>query len=207
LELWLVRHGLTDANQEGRLQGQIDYPLNEEGRKQAFLLAERCQGTRFAFCLSSPLLRTRQTAQIIHEVAGCPPPLYTSLLLEYHWGIIQGMTKEQLKRCYPGLAARLDKDFHRTPIPGAEGLPRLFQRVKRFCQWLERLEQLQAPEKPVLVVSHGRFLHALMLVIFPCDFQQSWPFPMDNASLSVLEENFNGRTRLKLFNDCCHIKE
>ena len=205
MELWLVRHGITDANLEGRLQGQLDFPLNADGIKQAALLGKRLQRTEFALCLSSPLLRARHTAQIVMSAAGGPQPLLTPLLLEYHWGVVQGLTRREMKERFPRLTARLEKRFHHTPIPGAEGLPQLFHRTKKLSRWLVHLEKTKPPEKPVLLVSHGRFLHAFMLYFLGYDCRKPWPFPMDNASLTVLEGNLNGMRRLKLFNDCCHL--
>lgn len=205
MELWLVRHGATVANQEGRLQGQLDFPLNSGGVKQASLLAERIKCTEFAFCLSSPLLRARHTAQILMSAAEGPLPLFTPLLLEYHWGIIQGLTRNEMKHRFPELMVRLERDFYHTPIPGAEGLPRLLNRIKKLYHWLAHLEKTSPPDKPVLVVGHGRFLHAFLLFFLRYNIRQHWPFPMDNASLSVLEGNFNGMQRLKLFNDRCHL--
>ncbi len=209
MELWLVRHGLTDANLEGRLQGQLDFPLNSDGVKQATLLGKRLQRTAFAFCFSSPLLRARQTAQIVMSASAGPPPLFAPVLLEYHWGVIQGLTRTEVKQRFPRLNAQLETNFYHTPIPGAEGLPRLFRRIEKLSCWLSRLEKTQSVNKPVLLVSHGRFLHGFMLYCLGYDYRKlkAWPFPMDNASITVLESSINGGGRLKLFNDRCHLND
>jgi 2,3-bisphosphoglycerate-dependent phosphoglycerate mutase len=71
-QLWLIRHGLTDWNLEGRYQGQSDIPLNAEGLAQARRLAERLKGTSIEALFSSDLLRAYQTAKILGECLGLP---------------------------------------------------------------------------------------------------------------------------------------
>jgi broad specificity phosphatase PhoE len=64
-----LRHGESVGNAEERFQGQSDYPLTDKGRRQAHALAERWlkDGVQFDLAVTSPLVRTRETAQIIVE--------------------------------------------------------------------------------------------------------------------------------------------
>jgi len=64
-QLYIVRHGQTDWNREQRIQGHQDIPLNETGRKDAALVAERMKETRLDLCVSSDLSRAYETAQVI----------------------------------------------------------------------------------------------------------------------------------------------
>ena len=61
MDLWLVRHGTTKANLQGRLQGRLDFPLGDEGKKEVLLLARRLKEQRFSFFFSSTLQRARET--------------------------------------------------------------------------------------------------------------------------------------------------
>jgi broad specificity phosphatase PhoE len=63
--IYVVRHGQTDWNLEGRFQGRIDIPLNEKGKNQAKKTKEKLEGIEFDKVFSSPLKRALETAQII----------------------------------------------------------------------------------------------------------------------------------------------
>src|SRR5271157_5239352 len=72
-QLYLARHGRTAYNHEGRFQGQLPVPLDDTGRAQALELAERAAAHDFAALWSSPLLRARETADIVARRIGLAP--------------------------------------------------------------------------------------------------------------------------------------
>ena len=207
MELWLVRHGTTRANLEGRLQGTLPFPLGPEGRKEVCCLAKRLKGQPFSALFSSTVRRARQTSRLLYAKVHAPPPLFTPLLQEYHWGIAQGLTRQEIGDRYPRILEQLKHDFHRAEIPGAEGMRMLFQRAGRFYRFLAALEQTGRYKLPVLVVSHGRFLQAFIQHFLAYDSRQGWPFSVSPASLTILDGDFQGRQRLKLFNDTCHLHQ
>jgi broad specificity phosphatase PhoE len=206
VDLWLIRHSTTVANEEGRLQGTFDYPLSSRGRAEALCLAKQLRGAHFSAFLCSNQLRARETAQSIVSVNKNLQPLYTPLLREYNWGVIQGLTLEEFAKEYPGLALEFQHGFQHMQIPGAEGIANLFKRVKVFSKFLVALEKRYRFRDPFLILSHGRFLHAFLLYTFGMDPRGYWPFSFSPASITILEENIGGRKRLKLFNDICHLK-
>lgn len=89
--LLLVRHGETDWNADGRLQGQTDRPLSEFGRRQARQLAEELAGEELDAIYASDLARARETAQIVAEGLGLPVALDPDLR-EKDWGNWEGLT-------------------------------------------------------------------------------------------------------------------
>jgi broad specificity phosphatase PhoE len=89
--LLLVRHGETDWNAEGRLQGHTDTPLNDYGRRQAGALAEELDGERFDAVYSSDLARARETAEIRGARLGLGVVLEPGLR-EKNWGTWEGLT-------------------------------------------------------------------------------------------------------------------
>ncbi len=201
-----MRHGTTRANLEGRLQGTLPFSLGPEGRKEALCLARRLQDQTFSIIFCSSSLRARQTARLLAQAVRAPPPLFTPLLQEYHWGIVQGLTRREIGERYPALLEQMQQDFHRAKIPGAEGVEKLFRRVARFYRLLAVLERTGNYNFPVMIVSHGRYLQAFIQYFLAYDGRQGWPFSVSPASLTILEGNFQGQRRLKLFNDTCHLR-
>ena len=93
-ELLLVRHGETDWNAEGRLQGHTDRPLNEYGRRQARTLADELAGEDLDAIYSSDLARARETAEIVGARLGLPVVLECDLR-EKNWGNWEGLTPDE----------------------------------------------------------------------------------------------------------------
>jgi broad specificity phosphatase PhoE len=95
--LLLVRHGETDWNADGRLQGQTDRPLSEFGRTQARRLADALAGEELEAIYSSDLSRARETAEIVGERVGLPVALDPDLR-EKDWGSWEGLTAVERDR-------------------------------------------------------------------------------------------------------------
>ena len=120
MELWLMRHGTTTANLEGRVQGTLDYPLSEIGKKESYLLAQRLKKQTFSLFFSSSLLRLADICynQFCRNKASV---LYSPILREYDFDHSR-VYKKEIQRQYPRLFNMLQQDFHHTAIPKAEGL-------------------------------------------------------------------------------------
>ena len=65
MRIYIIRHGETSLNAKGLMQGWIDEPLNDNGRLLATITGQGMQGIKFDFCISSPLIRAVETAEII----------------------------------------------------------------------------------------------------------------------------------------------
>lgn len=88
--LALVRHGQTDWNLAGRLQGQTDIPLNETGREQAREVGRKLIGQDFSLILASPLARARETAVLIAQQIGAATGNAVPELIERGFGPLEG---------------------------------------------------------------------------------------------------------------------
>jgi broad specificity phosphatase PhoE len=95
--LFLVRHGETDWNADGRLQGQTDRPLSDFGRRQARQLAEGLADERLQAIYASDLARARETAEIVAERLRLPVVLDPDLR-EKDWGTWEGLTAAERDR-------------------------------------------------------------------------------------------------------------
>jgi 2,3-bisphosphoglycerate-dependent phosphoglycerate mutase len=132
--LLLVRHGETDWNAVGRLQGHTDRPLSDFGRRQAQQLAEELSDEELAAIYSSDLARARETAELVGERLGLPVVLDPDLR-EKDWGTWEGLTAVERDRVeFVGETTQA----HQERILGA---------LRRIAE--------RHPDGRVLVVTHG----------------------------------------------------
>ena len=157
---FLVRHGVTDWNSEGRIQGQSDTPLNEAGHRQAHRLRLRLASVSFAAAWSSDLRRGSDTAAAILQ--GRNLRLQTTPdLREKHFGAWEGLTFREVQARYPDLYCnRLMSGDPAFAPPGGESDLQLYARAGVVA---DRLLQAHAGrDGNLLVVSHGGTLRALV---------------------------------------------
>ena len=95
-QICVCRHGETDWNRSGILQGWFDVPLNEHGRQQGHEMAVGFAGADFAALWTSPLARARETAEIIAAELRLAPPSCHDGLRERNFGAVQGIPKDEL---------------------------------------------------------------------------------------------------------------
>lgn len=154
--LFMIRHGETDWNAEGRYQGQRDIPLNDHGRAQAARngmvlatrLADEGLGVEDVAFVSSPLERARETMALVRQGLSLPETgaRFDDRLREVHYGTWEGLTVPDLRRIDPdGLKRRKADPYHFTP-PGGESYAALAERV--FAAMAEF-------DRPTVIVAHG----------------------------------------------------
>ncbi len=156
--LWLIRHGQTDWNLEGRYQGQSDVPLNAAGMAQAEAFAASLCGQQFDALYTSDLARALQTAQVIAACTGLPVQA-DPRLREINQGEWQGRTLDEIKGIYNecAQAKHLAIDPASTRAPGGESVLEVSQRMAQAANDIAR----RYPNGRVLVVSHGLALATL----------------------------------------------
>jgi alpha-ribazole phosphatase len=155
--LWLVRHGQTDWNVEGRYQGQADPPLNQTGLDEARQAARRLAEQPLKAVYSSDLQRARQTAVVIAQA--CRLPLHIDARLrEVNLGAWEGMLFNQIRARYPAELRERELNPLNSRPPGGETVEELWQRVKAV---VNEIADRHAGEE-VVVVSHGLTIGALL---------------------------------------------
>lgn len=133
--LLLVRHGETDWNADGRLQGQTDRPLSEFGRQQARRLADELAAEDLEAIYSSDLARARETAEIVGARVGLPVMLDRGLR-EKDWGTWEGLTAVERDRVeFAGESTEAHQE--------------------RILRALQRISERHPGDGSVLVVTHG----------------------------------------------------
>jgi probable phosphoglycerate mutase len=155
--LILVRHGETDWNRELRFQGQVDVPLNDVGREQARRVAERLGRDQPHRVVTSDLSRARQTGEPLAELLarrGAPDPLELPALREQNFGVVDGMSVDDIKRQHPQAWNRWIEFEADYAFDGGESTRRFHQRV---VQGLRTLVEAH-PGQILVVVTHGGVL-------------------------------------------------
>jgi broad specificity phosphatase PhoE len=201
--LLLIRHGETDWNIEGRMQGHSDTPLNANGIAQARRLAARVAAEEsFSAMYASPLARARVTAEIVAQACGIAPIL-DDRLKEQCLGDFEGLTDAEFAQRFPGALAAWRADPLRSPLPGQEKRDAFQQRVQAF---LDDLRARHSDGTRVAVVTHGGTIGMMLATLIGLDIGKRFPFWFDNASLSHVDLS-GGRVRLRLLNDTCHLRD
>ncbi len=161
MEILLLRHGESEGNAQGRMQGRRDYPLSALGREQAARAAAfiSATGLTFAAVYSSPLKRAFQTAAIVAASGIRPEPLLDEDLPEIGAGAIEGMNEAEIRAAYPQFMERALIHTGDFADYGGESYDDVQARVRRVLTRLEARHRV--PEERVLLVGHGGFHYQL----------------------------------------------
>lgn len=205
MRLLLIRHGESLANAEGRLQGHLDIPLSDRGRKQAERLAERLSKLGVDALYASPLRRAAETAEIIGAQLGLALQDRTALK-ERNVGELEGLTREEIIARFPHyMPARTE--LHRIEIAG-------FEQDGEFAQ--RAIQALTAiidghRQKTVAVVTHGGIIFSFCRQSLQMPTVRPGPFAVDNGSITTFSIADGDvapgwpRAQLVTLNDACHL--
>lgn len=183
-----IRHGSTEWNRLGKLQGQLDTDLTDDGREQARLLGLRLANETWDGIISSDLKRAKETAQIISKMSGIPIIGTDNRLRERKYGQVEGTTATEREE-------RWGPEWKLQEL-GQESDDELWKR------WSElETEILEAyPTRKILLVSHGGFIVQVLRVL-RMDSEQF----LQNTSLTILLRQENG-WELELYNCLSHLE-
>ena len=204
MPLLLVRHGQSEGNVEGLIQGQIDKPLTELGRRQARAVAERLRdegGTERI--VASPLARASGTAEAIGGALGLPVAT-DARLKEYDFGdAVSGLTVRETLERYPGWSFWND-DASAPLLPGEEGMPAFDARVG------EALAELMALEGRTVAVTHGGVVMAALNAAMRMHGvaepgHRRVRFSTKNCGITELDRDPEGRLIIRRHNDAGHV--
>ncbi len=213
MNLRIVRHAESTGNAQGRWQGRNDTQLTDLGREQATKLRERfvSEGYRPSHIYSSPLSRTRETAQIASS-AWDIPIVQVDDLMETDVGVFTGKSRQDIEDEMPETAREFAVDRNIDLIDGAETYAQRSDRAQRV---IDVLTGDHAEEDSVLVFSHGGFINHIFAQLLGTD--RLWGLGVHNTAvfeftIAVDRWNLDGpnRTntnlrRIDLFNDASHL--
>ena len=184
--IWLVRHGQTTWNEQGRFCGHTDIPLSTTGRKQARKLASFLQHRPIAAIYSSDLSRARETAEIIarkRPIDSIVSPAWR----EINFGAWEGLTYEEIAASSGEQQGFFTQPEHVAP-PQGETLEEVMQRAIPALREIVHYDEQQGE---IVLVSHGGLLRGLLCSLLGMPLSNQWQLRIDTGSLSAIDVSLN----------------
>ncbi len=180
-ELWLVRHGQTDWNLQGRYQGHSDIPLNATGLTQALEMAALIEGARIQAIYSSDLLRAHTTAQAVADKWRLP--IHSEpRLREVNLGAWEGLQLSEIQARYAANWAERQRDpLYSRPIEGES----IYDVAQRVWPAVDEIAARHTPG-PVLVVAHGLALATLICGATNTPLSRAYEMIPENAAVTFV---------------------
>lgn len=199
-EIFIIRHGQTDYNRRGIIQGSgIDSEINETGKLQARAFYEAYQDKPFQLIITSDLQRTHQT--VAGFIDRGIPWIRKPEINEISWGKYEGVERsEETVRVFDHIVGSWQSGQFDVRPEAGESAAELESRLLTFVEFLKN-----RPESNILVCTHGRTLRCLMCILEGRDISLMDEYMHDNTGLYKL--HFKDRqfhTALK--NDVMHLR-
>lgn len=186
MNLYIMRHGETEWNKRGLIQGSADIPLNDYGILLAGQTRDglRAEGIHFDKIFTSPYIRARKTAEIIAQDMGVPI-LEDLRIREMSFGSYEGIEICQLRTNpqYIEINRCFDDPLRYVPEGEAESYEAVFQRIRSFLT--ETVLPLEQECENVLVVCHGAVIRAFISIIKDLPLEEYWNIHQPNCSINI----------------------
>ena len=153
MKIHLLRHGQTDWNLEGRVQGQTDVPLNQTGKQQIVRFSTRVEYP-YSLVITSPLRRAVQSAELCSVWLGLPL-VKESLFAERDFGMFEGLRKDEVYEQFQIADIEILDKF-----PGVESMSSFRGRLDAGLRKLTK----QYSEERILLVTHGSVIRLLTMM-------------------------------------------
>jgi probable phosphoglycerate mutase len=203
--LLLVRHGETNWNRDGKFQGQIDVPLNDNGRNQASLAAEFLKDTPIAFGFTSPMLRPKETAEIILKYHGGVDLRSDADLREISHGLWEGKYESEIEAEYPGELERWRTQPEAVQMPEGENLQDVWTRA--VAAWQNLLAQVGNDTQTGIVVAHDATNKVLLCNLMGLGLADFWKIKQGNGAVTVIDypQGITGQPVIQALNITSHL--
>ncbi len=180
--VYIIRHGQTDWNANGRWQGITPVGLNDVGHEQARKLAAYLAHQPIEAVYCSDLPRAFDTAKALADVHKLTPTV-DERWRELHVGIFQGLTRAEITLRYAAEFAAMHDDWLDYVIPEGESRRQLQERA--FAAWQNAVENMSAGQ--VAIVSHGGTIKLLLMRLFAAQAEKLDKQELANTSLTILQ--------------------
>lgn len=207
LRFLLVRHGETQWNRESRFQGIRDIPLNENGKKQGQKAADFLQEISLNFAVSSPMLRPKETAEIILQHHGEIELELQPQLQEICHGLWEGKLESEIEAEFPGLLTQWKESPETVQMPDGENLQQVWDRaIACWNQMVENYSQ-STDSKTGIVVAHDAINKVILCYLLGLNPSNFWNIKQGNGGVSVIDypTGIDGTPVLQAINLTSHL--
>ncbi|MGD1951206.1 MAG: histidine phosphatase family protein [Leptolyngbyaceae cyanobacterium] len=185
--LLLVRHGETEWNRESRFQGQIDIPLNDNGRAQAAQAKDFLKVIPIDGAISSSMLRPKETAEIILQEHPDVDLAVTDGLWEISHGQWEGKFEHEIEAGFPGMLEAWQTRPETVQMPDGENLQDVWERaIKAWNEIVAHYSRQETPQT-VLVVAHDAINKSILCHVTGSGPAAFWQFKQGNGAVSVID--------------------
>jgi broad specificity phosphatase PhoE len=200
--VYLIRHGTTDCNIDGRFQGLLDIPLNERGLRQVEYLGIRFKNIQLDVVFVSPLLRARQTADALCRYQTSRPIIYNDLK-EIDGGDLEGHTGVENEKNYPDEMYRMRVCPACFQAPNGETTRQVYERMRNAVTEIVR-ENLN---RKIAIVSHGFAIQTYLNLAKGIPFNKMERQIIGNTAVCKLIFDENLQPTTEYLGDDSHLPE
>nr|WP_242059981.1 histidine phosphatase family protein [Oscillatoria sp. FACHB-1407] len=188
VRLLLVRHGETEWNRQKKFQGQIDVPLNDQGRVQSGQAAAFLRDIPIDRAVSSPMLRPKETAEIILEKHPNIKLELDDRLCEIGHGLWEGKLEEEIRALYPVELEQWQRSPETVQMPEGENLQQVWDRAIAAWNDIVQTSRTEGDRVPtVLVVAHDAINKAILCYVAGLGPESFWSFKQGNGAVTVID--------------------
>ncbi len=201
----LIRHGETDWNRAGKFQGQIDIPLNDNGRNQANLAAEFLKTVQIDFGFTSTMQRPKETAEIILRAHPGVQLWEDADLREISHGLWEGKFESEIDAEYPGELDDWRSQPESVQMPEGENLQDVWTRAT--AAWQKILHQVGNNPQTGIVVAHDATNKVLLCYLMGLGLADFWKIKQGNGAVTVIDypDGIEGQPVIQALNLTSHL--
>lgn len=207
VRLLLIRHGETEWNRASRFQGIRDIPLNDNGKRQAEKAAYFLKEIDLDFAISSPMLRPKETAEIILKYH---PNIQLELqpqLIEICHGLWEGKLETEIEAEFPGLLTQWKEAPETIQMPEGENLQQVWDRAIACWNNIVKCLSESSASRIGIVVAHDAINKVILCYLLGLNPDHFWNIKQGNGAVSVIDypQGIEGEQVLQAINLTTHL--